>query len=301
VGTLGSASNLVISKLHYNPVSATDPEEFVEVMNIGENSVDLTNCHFSVGIEFTFPDGYLLDAGARCVVARNLSAFQGAYPSVPAGQIAGVFENDTALNNGGEPIELRAANNDVIKAFSYDKVAPWPANPDGQGPCLVLINPTSNPDHTFGGNWRASAGAGGTPGASDATGYSAWAGTNGVSDLSGNGDGDNDGLQTLIEYVLGTNPNQLTPPSISTAIQSISVNAVPAEYLTLSFTRVIGNDEATVTVQASSDLTQPWGAAVQVGRPIYNANGTETYTFRHPLPKSGESDQYLRIKATRVP
>jgi hypothetical protein len=194
---LGSASNLVISKLHYNPVGASDAEEFIEVMNIGANGADLTNCRFSAGVDFTFPDSYALAAGARCIIVRDLAAFQAAYPTVPPAQIAGVFANATSLSNGGEHVLLLGADNSVIKDFTYNNKAPWPASADGLGPCLVLINPTSNPDHTNAGNWRPSTVIGGTPGASDATSYSAWASANGISDLTGAADDDKDGLTNL--------------------------------------------------------------------------------------------------------
>ncbi len=301
VGTLGGAANLVISKLHYNPASASDLEEFVEVMNISGNNVDLTNCHFGAGIDFTFPTGFLLAGGARCVIVRDLAAFQAAYPSVPAGQIAGVFAKATALNNGGEFIQLLAANNAVIKGFAYSNKDPWPEIADGGGPCLVLVNPMTNPDPTIAANWRASSAPNGTPGASDTLGYNAWANANGVTDLTGTADDDNDGLTSLLEYFLGTDALHFTSQPTTTAFRTITVNSVAAEYLTITFNRALGRDDAMLSVEASSDLAQPWSAAVRVGQPIYNANGTETCTFRHPLPKSGDSRQFLRVKATRVP
>jgi hypothetical protein len=301
VGTLGSATNLVISKIHYNPASAAGLEEFIEVMNISANPVDLTDCHFSAGVEFVFPAGFVIEAGARAVVVRDLAAFKAAYPSAPAAQIAGVFANDTALNNGGESLELRAADNSVIKVFAYDNNAPWPESADGLGPCLVLINPTGNPNHANPANWRASAVVGGTPGLSDALTYAAWAAANGVSDLVGTADDDFDGSPNLLEYSLATNPELPNNPPVSTAVQTITVNSVAAPYLTITFTRTLERDEAALKVEASSNLDAQWIPAMQVGLPVNNGNGTETYTFRHPLPKEYATLQFLRVKATRAP
>jgi hypothetical protein len=284
VGTLGSASNLVISKLHYNPASAVDLEEFVEVMNIGANPADLTNCRFTAGIEFKFPDGYILTAGARCLIVRDFTAFHAVYPDVSAGQIAGVFANTTTLNNGGEQVQLVAADNSVIKDFVYNNNAPWPASADGLGPCLVLINPASNPDHGNPANWRASTIAGGTPGASDAISYSDWATTNNISDPTGSADDESDGLSNLEEYMLGTNPHSVTPESISTAMQTINVNAIPSEYLTITFSRAIGRDDAVMSVEASTNLSQAWAPAVQVDSP--DVSGERSGDLHVPASKS---------------
>lgn len=300
VGALGSASNLVISKIHYNPASATDLEEFIEVMNISAVPVDLTNCYFTNGIEFTFPDAYILGAGARCLIVRDLAAFQAAYPTVPAGQIAGVFTSG-ALNNGGESLAFLDTHDDEIQSFEYDNNGQWPEAADGLGPCLVLINPALNPDPAQPENWRASVAAGGTPGASDALSYAAWAAANGVTDLIGTDDGDGDGSRTLLEYTLDTDPHAPNGPPISHAVQNVTADGVTSPYLTLTFTRTLNRDEAALAVQASSDLLQPWVPAILVGAPIHHGDGTETCTYRHPNPRTGDSRQFLRLKSTRVP
>jgi hypothetical protein len=301
VGALGDATNLVISKVHYNPAGDSDLQEFIEVMNISAINVDLTNCAFTAGIDFTFPDGYTLAAGARCLVVRDLAAFQAAYPSVPLAQIAGVFESTTVLKNEGETVQLIGANDAVIKEFAYGNGGSWPATANGSGACLVLLNAAANPDHAVPSSWRASGSGGGTPGVSDAMSYSAWATNAVINDPAGTGDEDRDGLSSVFEYALGSDPRQMTLQPGTTAIQTLTVNSAPAEYLTLTYTRPIGRDEATIQVQASSNLTAAWIDAVQVGQATLNVNDTETYVFRHPLPKASDSNQFLRLKVTRVP
>ena len=169
---------------------------------------------------------------------------------------------------------------------------------DGAGPVLVLIEPATNPDHTLGVNWRASSASGGSPGVSDALDYAAWAATNGVADLVGSADDDGDGLANLLEYFFGSSPTQFTAQPVS-AVQTISVNGVPGEYLTITFTTTLGRDEVVFSVEASTDLAQAWVPAVQVGEPLYNALGTETYTFRHPQATASGAQQFLRVKVTR--
>ena len=305
VGVLASSANLAISKIHYNPASAGDPgdlTEFIEIMNISAVNVDMTNVRFILGIHFTFPTGYLLAPGARVLIVRDLAAFSAAHPSVPGGQIAGVFANNTSLDNGGEQLQLVAASDAIIRDFSYDDIPAWPLEPDGDGPSLVLKRPTTNPDHANPANWRASASPGGNPGANDAQTYSAWASANAITDLIGTGDADADGLSNLTEYMLGSNPQS---PSLTATpamgSQSINVGGILSDYLTLTFTRAIGRDEVTGAVDSSTDLLGAWTPAILVGPPTYNGDGTETQSWRHPQPKTSNSQQFLRLNATRLP
>ena len=300
VGALASPTNLVISKIHYNPSGVGDGTEFVEVMNIGAGTIDLTNVQFTLGIQFQFPDAYQLTAGGRALIVRDSAAFIAAYGGGLAAQIAGVFANGTSLDNGGERIQLLDAAGAVIRDFSYDNKSPWPTGPDGEGPALVLKRPELNPDHANPANWRASTAVGGTPGNNDAESYAAWAAANGITDLLGTADDDLDGLSNLLEYYLGSNPRvaSLTArPVVGT--ETLNVDGVIGDYLTLTFKRAVGHDDVSGVVEASSDLTT-WVAAVLVPSPTYNGDGTETVTFRYPQPRSANPEQFLRLRATRL-
>ena len=301
VGVPASPSNLVLSKIHYNPATAGGLEEFVELLNISAVNVDLTNVRFTMGIEFAFPLGYILAPGARVLLVRDLAAFTAAYPGVPAGQIAGVFANATSLNNGGEQLQLLGTGDVVLRDFSYDDAAPWPVTPDGLGASLVLKRPEKNPDHSLAANWRASGAYGGAPGVSDALTYAQWASLNGVADAVGTGDDDGDGNRNLVEHSLGTNPKSASSLPIIVGTQNFGVNGVYADYMTISFTRPTGRDEIAYTVEASGDLAAPWSAGVLVSGPANNGDSTETLIFRHPVPMAGQPQQYLRIRFTRMP
>lgn len=164
VGTPPDSANLVISEIMYHP-SSTDPAgEFLEVMNISSSDgLDLTGVHFSDGIVFTFPLGFVLAPGERAVVVADPVAFAAAHPGV---RIAGTFSG--ALNNGGERIALSDSTATEFLSFTYDDNLPWPEQADGAGPSLILIAPHSAPDHALPQNWRASTAPGGNPGAADA-------------------------------------------------------------------------------------------------------------------------------------
>lgn len=299
IGTLASASNTVISQIHYRPATVAGLEEYLEVMNISSSPVDLTNCTFSAGIGFSFPDKYLLPPGARILIVRNLAAFQAAYPAIPAGQIAGAFTGDTALSNNGEPLELRAADGLPIKSFTYNNKSPWPEAADGSGAGLVLINPALNPDHRNPANWRRSTTLA-LPGTGDAYAYPSWATANSLTDPDGSLDPDSDGLPNLIEYALGTPPGSATTPPLVPLLQPLLVDGLPGSSLTVALTRPPGRDDATLTVESSTDLTPGWLPALPVGAAIQNPDGTTTQLYRHPAPAAGPR-QFLRLKAIRVP
>ncbi len=174
VGTPASSTNLVISEIHYHPADPTlaeinegftnqDNFEFIELLNISEDTISLASVTFSNGIDFAFPTSATLAPNERIVIVSNQDAFTTRYPSIPISQIAGEFQNLSNLRNGGEVITLNAADSSIIQTFDYDDSAPWPDTPDGSGPSLVLLRPYFNPDHNEPLNWRPSLSSNGTP------------------------------------------------------------------------------------------------------------------------------------------
>ncbi len=157
-----SVPRVVINEVHYNPASATDDEEFIELLNADADAVDLSGWRI---VEFgspgcTFPGGTVLQPGEFAVCARNPAALSDA-----TGFITDVGWGDgDSLSNGGEPIAVFDQYGTIVDRIEYDDAAPWPAGaPDGDGPSIELINPGL--DNALGGSWRASAAVNGTPGA----------------------------------------------------------------------------------------------------------------------------------------
>jgi hypothetical protein len=168
--------------------------EFVELLNTSPSiSIDLTGIRFTQGIEFDFTTSAVtaLAPGERVLVVRDASAFQTVYGSqLP---VAGVFENGTALGNGGDRIKLEDAQNGTILNFVYNDKDPWPAQADGQGYSLVLMDPSSHPDLSDAANWRLSSSIGGHPGTSGDMGFRG----DPLADVDGNGEHD------LVDFALG--------------------------------------------------------------------------------------------------
>ena len=173
------ATSLRITEVNFHPANPTDAEieaghgdgddfEFVELMNISEQSIDLSEVRFQFsdvdgneqGIEFAFGQGSItrLAPGERVLVVEDISAFVARYGGdMPvAGQWSG------GLSNRSEQITLRAGES-VIHQFTYSDE--WYAGTDGVGRTLEIASATQSLE-LWGerSGWRESATPGGSPG-----------------------------------------------------------------------------------------------------------------------------------------
>ncbi|MHC4208041.1 MAG: lamin tail domain-containing protein, partial [Planctomycetota bacterium] len=154
------AENLRITEIMYNPI---DPnEEFIELMNIGAETINLNLVNFTNGIDFTF-GGIELVAGEHVVVVRNNNVFNARYGT----NVNILGEYSGKLNNAGERIEIQDAIGNTIQNFRYKDG--WRSITDGEGFSLTIIDAT-NPDLSSWyekDSWRPSAYVGGSPGQDD--------------------------------------------------------------------------------------------------------------------------------------
>ncbi len=307
VGTVpADADNLVVSELNYRPAPPTPAEiaaghndrtdfEFVELLNIGSERIDLSGVSFAAGLDFDFAtDATLteLAPGARLLIVEDAAAFALRYGAgLP---VAGIFRNATQLDNGGETLTLRNAllppGTEIIRSFAYDDVFPWPTAADGSGFTLTLVAPFSNPDHSLPANWRASAAPNGSPGGTDALGFSAW--STAFGGLDPLGDNDRDGTANLFDYAMLASP--LVP---SDTLPVVGIDT--AGFLTLTYRHHKAADDVLLVPEAGTALGG-WDSA-QVIAVFDNGDGTETLTARSLLPFNSVPIQFLRLRATLRP
>ena len=123
--------SLVISEIMYRPAGLNENREYIELLNIGESSVDLTPLRFTKGIDFDFAGSAVttLAPGARVLVVKNITAFRAAYGTTPS--VAGATED--SLNNDGERIKLSYGAGIGIIDFDFGVLPPWPTTPNGGG------------------------------------------------------------------------------------------------------------------------------------------------------------------------
>ena len=317
--TPASSGNVVVSQVHYHPTDASTNEiaagftnqddfEFLELMNISAGRVDLSGITFAAGLDFVF-DGAAaireIDPGGRVLIVKRREAFERRYGATHP--VAGEFRNLSGLSNAGERLELLASNGAVIKDFTYDDLPPWPANADGSGPALVLINPSSNPDHTNPANWRSST-AEARPDFDDSLSYGSWRATSftpaeAANNLvSGPGaDPDHDALTNAFEYGSGSDPKSPASGNVPTGgVASIDTPTGPQDFAAYYLTVRIGADEASWTVRSSVDLTTWDSAGCIMFTRTENPDGTETRGYRSRLPCRRSRADFSR-RAWRCP
>jgi hypothetical protein len=260
-------------------------------MNISAGTVDMSGAKFTLGITFTFPSGYLIPAGQRRYLVENTVTFDTVFPGTSA-QVAGQYAGN--LSNGGEQLIFLTAANAVIKDFIYDDIAPWPTEPDGTGPALVLIRPETNPAHGVAANWRASTTNGGAPGQPDSFRYAYWNTQTNAADGAGNLDTDGDGLANLLEYALGTVPTTHNGHGITHGTATFSGQP----HMTFSLTRPMGRDDILFEVECSTSLVGNWTPAVLVSRVPNYLTGQLSEVWRYPDSSTGATRQFMRAKAT---
>jgi PKD repeat protein len=138
---------LVINEILYNPPeSGTYSLEYIEILNNDNISVDLDGYYFSAGVNFTFPS-HSIAPGEYALVTADSVAFLNFFG------VTG-YEWSGGLSNGGELIQLNHPLGFTVDSVEYDDAAPWPEEADGDGPSMVLCDPTL--DNADGANWSAS-------------------------------------------------------------------------------------------------------------------------------------------------
>ena len=203
------AESLRVSEVNYNPAAPTAAElangfesnsdfEFIELINIGAESIDLSAAALDrvdteqgeQGVGFSFAEGTItvLEPGQRVLVVEDLEAFNSRYGSdLP---VAGQWNG--RLSNNSEQITVSAFGS-VIQQFTYDDE--WHASTDGLGATLesVDVNATDLARWSTAAGWKASPVIGGTPGAG------------GIDRLPGdsNGDGNFDSSDLVVAFQSG--------------------------------------------------------------------------------------------------
>ena len=142
---LGAA--LVINEIHFDPLPAQAPIEYVELYNPETAPVDLSNWTLRGGIDFTFPGGSVIAGRGFVVVAQNLDAVAAWYPVSPAGPFTGRLAND------GDEIILGDAQAREIDRVAYGLGFPWPVAGGTQDHSIGIIDPRL--DNSIPGSWRS--------------------------------------------------------------------------------------------------------------------------------------------------
>jgi hypothetical protein len=150
IASAGSPDAIVVfNEIQYNPAGSSEDGEWVELFNQMGIKTDISGWRIK-GIDYTFPQGTVVDPGDYVVVAKNPGAGQ-----------FGPFTG--SLDNAGERLELINQGERLMDELDYNDSGRWPVGADGSGATLAKRNPyfANKPNE----NWSYSEQVGGTPGA----------------------------------------------------------------------------------------------------------------------------------------
>ncbi len=134
--------SIAINEISYHPVGEKDElEEFVELRNNTDQSINLKGYSFTDGINFTFEEDTVVDAGGFVVVCRNREHMSGLYSLENA-----VGDFTGRLSNDGERITLVDADGRFVDSVRYHDSGDWPVSADGQAPSLEKLIPEAVSD-----------------------------------------------------------------------------------------------------------------------------------------------------------
>ena len=177
-GNFPKIGPVVISEIHYNPDGPDLHKEFVAIANTSTTVQDLGNWRVRGEVDFDFPQGTSLAAGATLAIVdfdaatdtESLKAFNTAYPDSGSIALFGPWRdgNDfgVRLSDGGGTIRLEQVGPDISDIgaevkyayylgdiVNYDDESPWPLAADGKGASLRRIHLSAFGDD--GTNWLA--------------------------------------------------------------------------------------------------------------------------------------------------
>ena len=310
---LASASNSVITEIHYHPTDPNQAEinagfinsdefEFVEVTNISTKPVDYTGASLSEAADFRFPNNTVLGPGQRAIIVTNRAAFVFRY-GVRERSILGEYSGK--FNNAGEQLIFKAADASIIADISYSDDAPWPTSSDGEGYSLIRLYPNKTTfDLNDPRNWSSSRDIGGDPGNGDSYTVEHWLAEHSLApEVDLLVDTDTDGLVNLLEYAIDVDPNSAEENIMPlVTIEPIEVDGVIKDYLVFQYRRHIGVMDILFTPRVSSgDLK--WSSSSE--DIVYidtrnNGNGSATMRFRSVIPFTDNSREFFSLRIEKV-
>ena len=152
-----SEESIIINEINYNSSDNFDPEDWVELYNLTEETIDLSGWSFKDENDdhvFTFPKNNLIGSNEYLVLTKDSTAFTLHFTDIKNY----IGDLGFGLSGGGELIRLFDSDNNLRDFVEYNDSNPWPEAADGNGPTLELINPSY--DNSQAKSWSASKGYG---------------------------------------------------------------------------------------------------------------------------------------------
>ncbi len=140
---------IVINEIMYDPPSDSGCGEFIELLNRGQEHVDLSRWQFTDGVEFKFPSGTVLEPGAYLVVSANAKALTKTRPDI---LVLGNYRGK--LSNDGDRVRLEDTLGNLVSEVDYRTGGTWPAGAAGGGSSMEKVH--SAMDGQLASAWKSS-------------------------------------------------------------------------------------------------------------------------------------------------
>lgn len=155
-------SIVVFNEIHYNPSTAGEQAEFIELFNQNSVNVELSDWRIEGVGSYTFPKGTIIQGRSYLVVAKDPVGLR---TKTGLAEVLGPYSAN--LSNDGERLILRNHNGRVMDELRFGDSYPWPTTPDGSGATLSKIRPYSESGPPE--RWAGSRAKDGTPGMANDT------------------------------------------------------------------------------------------------------------------------------------
>jgi hypothetical protein len=145
-------SPIVFSEINYASAPSSNSDDWVEVRNVSNTSVDISGWIFRDDEDtsaFVIPASTVLDPGAMMVFCKSTDLFDGIHSGVP--NRIGNF--NFSLSEAGELIRLYDEQGKLNYSVYYQTSAPWPTEANALGYTLELLDSSANVNS--GENWFA--------------------------------------------------------------------------------------------------------------------------------------------------
>lgn len=161
LGPSSRRTTLAITEIMYKPAPTPQGHNtcFVEIFNAHPFFEDISGYRLAGTIDYTFPEGTLIQGGELLVVAAAPADLQSAYA------MQGVLGPYTGTLGVDGTLQLLDRSGGVLLEVPYDNRPPWPTGTDGSGHSLVLSRPSCGERSPLA--WSASGRKGGSPGRVD--------------------------------------------------------------------------------------------------------------------------------------
>jgi hypothetical protein len=145
------SENIIFSEINYKSSASANAGDWIELQNISNNAIDISNWKFRDGDDthnYNIPLNTILQPAERLVIVFDSLLFLSRFPGISG--FIGQF--NFGLSSNGEAARLFDNTGRLYQSVYYEKNSPWPQGADGNGFTLEIVDINGN--FNDGNNWQ---------------------------------------------------------------------------------------------------------------------------------------------------